>query len=1031
MGLPDHDPPTGAIDRWAGEVPKVGGADGLGLELRVSLNSEEEEPAARAAIGFAYTGRVQASSMREALEVRRQAAYLQVEGCLEACDEFIRGRLQAASGSSSNGRAHDGTDQPPVLEFFGCAARFPDPAEEPSFAAVLACAKQVLVPHFPDVLAVLNTRCLRKQLLALPAVAVEALLESDAFGTDTEASVLSLLATWMTANFKKTDAPTRKRLCRLVRLVQLDRTYLSCVVPALAAAFSMGDAENSPCAWFPIGFMEAAFITNLSFTTHLTSLPNGSADDKLARDELLKAANKYDLTSPWYSFAARPPCKPDKGTTYKWSISEQKLKEVLEAGGDKILVPNFQNGLPYVVARGFVWSPRIEFESGASAAGLFLNCRTSSAYQVHELYDAEQVAGIAWLDAHLAVHCWEGDTRARNIMLDFDASSKFCIGRGMGVDDMLPLLQPAGMDGNQGPLAAWGRYLHGGKLSGSLRLRPPPPVAELFGSDEDADCRILFCVKDRVPGEDGASGEAGVSPFRLSADDDAAPSRKTRKVEREMGSSLPGHKFVLRRTSEWFRTKIDRWAGEAPKVGGVDGLGLELRVSLNSEDEEPAARAAIGFAYTGRVQAGSMREALEVWRQAGYLQVEGCLEACDEFIRGRLQAASGSSINGRAHDGTAQPPVLEFFGCAALFPGLAEDPRFIAVLACTKQALVPHLPDALAVLNTHRLCRQLLAMPAVAVEALLESDAFGTDTEASVLLLLAVWMKFNFDRTDAPTRERLCRLVRLVQLNRTYLSCVLPAMAAAFSMDGAENSPRAWFPIGFMEAAFITNFSVTAYLASLPNANADDKLMWGRLEAMSKCKYDLTSPRYSFAVRPQCVLGEGTTNDWSISEQELKKVLEAGGDKIALNVFQFQAGVHYVVARGLVWSPRIELESGASAAGLYLICRTFTAYQMHKPSDAEQVTGVVCLDAHLAVHSWEGGSRSDKFSVEFGSLSKFCIGSFMGDDARLPLLQPAAMGGNRGPLAAWGRYLHEGKLTGSLTLLPPPPAAAGAVAVPH
>ncbi|PNH01029.1 hypothetical protein TSOC_013104 [Tetrabaena socialis] len=463
------------IDRWAGEAAKVGGTDGLGLELRVSLNSEEEEPAARAAIGFAYTGRVQAGSIREALEVRRQAAYLQVEGGVEACDEFIRGRLQAASGSSSNGRAHDGTDQPPVLEFFECVALFPDPAEEPSFAAVLACAKQALVPHFHDALAVLNSSHLRKQLLAMPAVAVEALLEAEAFGTDTEASVLLLLATWMEANFDRTEAPTRKRLCRLVRLVQLDRTYLSCVLPALAAAFSTCAAGDLTCAWFPIGFMEAAFITNLSFTTHLASLPNSEAH-KVAREELSAAGeNKYDLTSPWYSFAARPQCVPDVGTTYGWSISEQELKEALEAAGDEILleVSQFQAGMPYVAARGFLWRPRIYIERGASAAGLFLSCRTPSAYQMPELDGGEQMAGVACLDAYLTVHSWEDGAREDDIVQDFDVFSQICIGRSLGIDDMLPLLQPAEMAGNRSPLAVWGSYLHGGKLSGSLKLLPP------------------------------------------------------------------------------------------------------------------------------------------------------------------------------------------------------------------------------------------------------------------------------------------------------------------------------------------------------------------------------------------------------------------------------------------------------------------------------------------------------------------------------------------------------------------------------
>ncbi len=79
---------------------------------------------------------------------------------------------------------------------------------------------------------------------------------------------------------------------------------------------------------------------------------------------------------------------------------------------------------------------------------------------------------------------------------------------------------------------------------------------------------------------------------------------------------------------------------------------------------------------------------------------------------------------------------------------------------------------------------------------LLESDDFGTDSESSVLALLAVWVKSR-RFVSAAERAQLCGLVRLSQLSKPYLEGVLPALAA--DHEAAPDEPKGWFPIKSVE----------------------------------------------------------------------------------------------------------------------------------------------------------------------------------------------------------------------------------------
>ncbi|GIM08506.1 hypothetical protein Vretimale_12519 [Volvox reticuliferus] len=309
------------------------------------------------------------------------------------------------------------------------------------------------------------------------------------------------------------------------------------------------------------------------------------------------------------------------------------------------------------------------------------------------------------------------------------------------------------------------------------------------------------------------------------------------------------------------------------------GLTISF-VPLGSADEVPSARAAIQFAYTGRITAGSIREVLELRRQGAYLQITGCTAACDEAIISMLNSSctprkshgynfgdgsyisslcnqgcnSQQSASSDSTDGCALPAAIDLYINGSLWPNLDADMGFSAVLSVAKPQLVAHFGDASKVLNTSLLREQLLVLPPIALEALLESEEFGTDNESTVLLLLAVWMEANFLLTNSDMRQRLCRTIRLAHLSRPYLSLVLPALAADHEKDPV--SPSGWFPLDVMQAAFVAN------VAGLPETDRMELLF---LSSVPPYVFEaLSLPR-----RRLCAAASGLTFSWHAAEQEL------------------------------------------------------------------------------------------------------------------------------------------------------------------
>ncbi|KAG2496700.1 hypothetical protein HYH03_005116 [Edaphochlamys debaryana] len=368
--------------------------------LRIALVSPAELPAALLAVRFAYAGRVDAGCVRVALEARRMGDYLLLGGCAEACDAYLLDALAAAGGgaeASGSGAA-----------LYQHQALWPAPEAKPSFAPVLAAARPQLLRHFGSTLATLNSPSLRQQLAAVPADALEALLESDGFGADTEDSVLVLLRVWVAANWARTDAAARQRLCGLVRLAQLSPAG-RCVLTWLACDHA-AKGPSRQAGWFPITPLQACHVSTFAAAT-------------AAQQRRMKV----NAACPdWLKTIPRTPCIPPAGLSFPFSLGRTQLRTALAdhaaagAGDSQPLLrlhPRFSFGtagdLDHVLAGGLELRVEVHAMRGESAAGVFVYAFVPGAYQAQ----GSSVTGIpgsffpAWLRVRLTVHGWTGGRR--------------------------------------------------------------------------------------------------------------------------------------------------------------------------------------------------------------------------------------------------------------------------------------------------------------------------------------------------------------------------------------------------------------------------------------------------------------------------------------------------------------------------------------------------------------------------------------------------------------------------------------------
>ncbi len=324
-GTVDGHPDKGRSVKGAASGPEGGcerGAVSALPEVLVPLSSEAEVSFARQAIEYIYTGSLSADLGFEALlRVRQQACYLGIEHCPHACDQAMLAWLQAREGQGQQqgqqqqqdgAGSSTGTEAAPaVLQAYACHALFPEPGtggDPASFQPVRSTLSKQLVSHFGDAVAALTRRDLCKQMLQLPAVAVGELLAADDFGSDSEDSVLMLLACWLfyqkgeEGKEEGASEQTRAELCGLVRLHRLGSTYLHHVLPVYEP-FTISRAE--------LGFLQQYV----------------GADAK-EKEDMLNGAPQRRL-SPWYCSPARRQVVPEEGRTVEWSVNWDMLLQGL------------------------------------------------------------------------------------------------------------------------------------------------------------------------------------------------------------------------------------------------------------------------------------------------------------------------------------------------------------------------------------------------------------------------------------------------------------------------------------------------------------------------------------------------------------------------------------------------------------------------------------------------------------------------------------------------------------------------------
>ncbi len=575
----------------------------------------------------------------------------------------------------------------------------------------------------------------------------------------------------------------------------------------------------------------------------------------------------------------------------------------------------------------------------------------------------------------------------------------------------------------------------------------------LFGSKCSSDCHIRF--------QTTAQGSA----------------------PKYIGDPLPAHQLVLRGGSERFRAQLERWTSQALS-GGSDASRTakrrridadaseprdtplpELAVPLDSDDELEPSLAAIRFMYTGIVVPPEQPQRAQGWRQQGashggnnargdcsikalllirrqaeYLQVQGCAEACDAALVRRFAEADedeeseedsdeDADASGGNGSSPAPPlaPVLELYSCWQLLPSPEEDPRVGPVLSACCDHLSRHwetqLPagagstaapqpgqptklellvwllgstDAVRTANDPQLLQRWLGLPVGALEELLQSDHLSTDDEGTVVVLVEQWVAAQGSGVTAADKARVRRQLRLVNCSPSYLFDVLPKLSVM--------GPKA-----AQEAAFMARCRLT------------DRSEW-ELMGRQMGGYDTRSPWYG-EPRPQSVPAKGLSFRWEVSRTDLLAGLKKQWIVKEVHATFKHTGSSSgslrprVTVLGYEWGAFLEYQPGEDNAEVCLICEVPEAFGAHRG----KVQGAARASVRVDV-SAEGGQayRFRFYRYHFDYTVNYGHSEVLPLEAPQPATgqqqgEQAAGDADAALLAPWAKLLGpEGKISGKL-----------------
>ncbi|KAG2494829.1 hypothetical protein HYH03_007070 [Edaphochlamys debaryana] len=397
-------------------------------------------------------------------------------------------------------------------------------------------------------------------------------------------------------------------------------------------------------------------------------------------------------------------------------------------------------------------------------------------------------------------------------------------------------------------------------------------LASLYDNEDKSDCTIVFGLRQ-------ATDTAAASSVR--------PAKKQKGDGFEELGRMPGHLLTLVGGSKYF-LELSNQAAQQPGSKGKSAKP-ELRVELRKPEEQAMAPLAVRFMYTGKLgddATSSLSTLLGVRRLAVYLQVGGCAEAIDTNLMARLPPPEPRKPFASPSSPTpVLIPILgEIYKARQLLPARGDDPGAPALLdrvfEVGRSQLLDHwsktsvpnhpgvsltdllvwiFPDAPGVLSDPEARKAMCQLPTEALEALLKSNAFATDSEDSVLLLLATW-KSAVRYVSPSTLNSLCFAVRLRHLSPVYLHAVLPYLP--------------WFPIDTEQHGFICQ------LAGLKDEQARALLRGTGLRVSAS--WGRHPPR------PLPQPGSGGPAAWSVSAEDVLRLkpswaLPNSSDPVAVN----------------------------------------------------------------------------------------------------------------------------------------------------